>query len=60
MIKLLEQWTGEFEVDGEVRDNLDDLILNDGDEFHVVLEPRCSSFLRRFHNVGGDNEEDWY
>lgn len=59
MIKLLEQWTGEFEVDGEVSNNLDDLILNDGDDFHIVLEPKGSSFMRRFHD-GGKDEEDWY
>ena len=59
MIRLLEQWTGEFEVDGEVSNNLDALILNDGDQFHIVLEPEGSSFIRRFHD-GGKDEEDWY
>ena len=54
--KLLEQWTGEFEVDGEVCKNLDALILNDGDDFHIILEPLGSSFIRRFH--GGEDEED--
>lgn len=37
MKQILEQWSGKFEVDGEIEMNLDTLKLNNGDNFHVKL-----------------------
>lgn len=39
MKTILEQWDGKFEIDGEIEDNLDNLNLEDGDEFHIKLLP---------------------
>ena len=37
MKQILEQWSGKFEVNGEIEMNLDNLKLNNGDNFHVKL-----------------------
>lgn len=37
MKQILEEWKGKFEVNGEIDVNLDNLKVNDGDEFHVRL-----------------------
>lgn len=37
MKEILEQWSGKFEVDGEIHTDLYDLDLKDGDEFHITL-----------------------
>ena len=37
MKKILEQWSGKFEVDGEIHNDLSGIELNDGDEFHIIL-----------------------
>ena len=37
MKQILEQWSGKFEVNGEIEVNLDTLNVKDGDEFHVKL-----------------------
>lgn len=40
MKQILEQWSGKFEVDGEIDINLDRLNVKDGEEFHVTLFPK--------------------
>ena len=40
MKQILEQWSGKFDVDGEIDVNLDSLNVHDGDEFHVRLIPK--------------------
>jgi hypothetical protein len=40
MKQILEDWSGKFEIDGEVEMNLDNLDVKDGDSFHVVLLPK--------------------
>jgi hypothetical protein len=35
--QILEEWSGKFEVNGEIDVNLDNLKVKDGDEFHVKL-----------------------
>ncbi len=37
MKQILEQWSGKFEVNGEIEMNLDTLKVKDGDNFHVKL-----------------------
>lgn len=37
MKQILEEWSGKFEVNGEIDVNLDNLKVKDGDEFHVKL-----------------------
>lgn len=37
MKQILEQWSGKFEVNGEIDINLDKLNVKDGDEFSVKL-----------------------
>ena len=37
MKQRLEQWSGKFEVNGEIEVNLDTLKVTNGDEFHVKL-----------------------
>lgn len=37
MKQILEQWSGKFEVDGEIEMTLDNLKVNNGDDFHVKL-----------------------
>lgn len=37
MKQVLEQWSGKFEVNGEITVNLDTLKVKDGDSFHVKL-----------------------
>lgn len=37
MIRILDQWTGKFEVDGEILNDLYDLEYDDGEEFHIRL-----------------------
>ena len=37
MKEILEKWTGKFEVDGEIHNDLYDVNLNDGDDFHIKL-----------------------
>lgn len=37
MKQVLEQWSGKFEVNGEITVNLDTLKVKDGDNFHVKL-----------------------
>lgn len=37
MKQVLEQWSGKFEVNGEIAVNLDALKVKDGDSFHVKL-----------------------
>lgn len=40
MKQILEQWSGKFEVDGEIHIDLDNLKVKDGDDFHVRLIPK--------------------
>ena len=37
MKQILEQWGGKFRVDDEIHNDLHDVELNDGDEFHIEL-----------------------
>ena len=37
MKQILEQWSGKFEVDGEIEMTLDNLKVDNGDDFHVKL-----------------------
>lgn len=37
MIRILDQWTGKFEVDGEILTDLYDIDYEDGEEFHIRL-----------------------
>lgn len=37
MKQILEQWSGKFEVNGDIEMNLDTLNVRDGDSFHVKL-----------------------
>lgn len=49
MKQVLEQWSGKFEIDGEIDVSLDTLKVKDGDDFHVRLLPK---------NREVDDEED--
>ncbi len=40
MKQLLEQWSGKFEINGEIDVNLDKLNVKDGEEFSVRLIPK--------------------
>lgn len=40
MKNILEQWDGEFEIDGEIEEDLDSFNPEDGEEFHVRLLPK--------------------
>ena len=42
MIEILKEWEGKFEIDGEVKDNLDDVSFKAGEEFHIRLIPERS------------------
>lgn len=37
MIRILDQWSGKFEVDGEIYNDLYDFEYKDGEEFHIKL-----------------------
>ena len=37
MKEILEKWSGKFEIDGEIHTDLQNVELNDGDEFHITL-----------------------
>lgn len=39
MKKILEEWDGTYEVDGEEKEDLQDVDLQDGQEFHIRLIP---------------------
>lgn len=49
MKQILEQWSGKFEVNGEIDVSLDNVKVKDGDDFHVRLLPK---------NREVDDEED--
>lgn len=49
MKQVLEQWSGKFEVDGEIYVSLDNVKVKDGNDFHVRLLPK---------NREVDDEED--
>lgn len=40
MKQVLEQWSGKFEVNGDIDVSLDNLKVKDGDDFHVKLLPK--------------------
>lgn len=37
MKTILEEWSGKFEVDGEIYVDLKDFEFKDGEDFHVTL-----------------------
>lgn len=37
MKDILEKWSGKFEVDGEIHNDLYNIDLKDGEEFHITL-----------------------
>jgi hypothetical protein len=37
MIRILDQWTGKFEVNGEIYNDLYDFEYKNGEEFHIKL-----------------------
>ena len=37
MIRILDQWSGKFEVDGKIYNDLYDFEYEDGEEFHIKL-----------------------
>lgn len=37
MKEVLEKWSGKFKIDDEIHNDLYDLDLKSGDEFHVIL-----------------------
>lgn len=37
MKAILQKWLGKFEIDNKVYDNLDNVVLKDGEEFHIIL-----------------------
>lgn len=46
MIRILDQWSGTFEVDGEKHEDLYDFEFEDGEEFNVVLIPKQESDMK--------------
>ena len=39
MINILREWEGKFEVDGEEKDNLDEVQFQDGEQIDIRLIP---------------------
>jgi len=37
MKEFLEKWSGKFEVNGEIHNDLYDVDLKDGEDFHITL-----------------------
>lgn len=50
MKQILEQWSGKFEVNGEIEVNLDNLNVKNGDDFHVKL-------LSKRREINDDKED---
>ena len=50
MKQILEQWSGKFEVNGEIEVNLDNLNVKNGDDFHVRL-------LSKRREINDDRED---
>lgn len=39
MIEILKEWEGKFEINGEEKENLENVQLQDGEQFHIRLIP---------------------